>query len=488
MDAYFRDNSLVQHQLNSFNLFVRKGLQKVVDEEKHILPDIIPEGVRTIEVKFGRIWIEKPAVREADGVRRILTPMEARLRDLTYEAPIFLEMWISKDGVDEEKQVVNIGSLPVMVRSDYCVLHGKTKAEMIQMGEDPEDVGGYFIVNGTERVIVAIEDLAPNRIFVEKATGPYPYVAKVFSDDGQFKIPHLLEKSRDGIIYVSFTRIKRIPFTVLMKVLGFESEKEIMDAISNDERLESDIYINLYETADIQSQKEALDYIGKKMGVTQEVLRARRVLDSVDNYFFPHIGHDEKSRKLKGYFLAKAVKKLLFVSQGILKEDDKDHYANKRIQLAGDMMESLFRFAFKMLTGDIKYNFERLVKRGKMPSLVRSTRAKLLTSRIRSIISTGEWMGGRHGVSQHLDRQNVFASLSHLRRVVSPLRTSREAFEARDLHPTHWGRLCAAESPEGPSIGLRKNFAILSEVSPKEEIPINKFLKKFEDYGLRVVR
>jgi DNA-directed RNA polymerase beta subunit len=488
MDSYFKENSLVQHQLTSFDLFVEDGMQRVVDEAGSIEPDIIPEGMRTISIKFGKIWIEKPAVREADGVRRSLTPMEARLRDLTYEAPIFLEMWVSKDGVDEEKQVVNIGNMPIMVRSKYCVLYGKSKSEMIQMGEDPEDTGGYFIINGTERVVVAMEDLAPNKIFAEKATGPYPFIAKVFSDDGQYKIPHLLEKGKDGVIYVSFTRIKRIPFAVMMKALGITNDKEIMGAVSENESLQSDLYINLYETAETATQEEAVDLIGKKMGVSQEVLRRRRALDNIDNFFLPHIGHDEKARIMKAYFLAKAVKKLLLVSYGKLEEDDKDHYSNKRVQLVGDLMESLFRFSFKMLTGDVKYNFERLVKRGKMPSLVRATRSKLLTSRIRSVLSTGEWIGGRHGISQHLDRLNVFASLSHLRRIVSPLRTSREAFEARDLHPTHWGRLCSAETPEGPSIGLRKNLAILSEISPKVKSQPSKLIKKFETLGLKVVQ
>jgi len=480
-------NSLVQHQINSFNEFIENNLQKIIVEQKKIVPDIIPEGSRTIQIKLGSVWVEKPTVFEADGVRRPLTPQEARLRDLTYDAPVMLEMWICRDGVDEEKQAVNIGSIPIMVRSKFCYLHGKTREELIKMGEDPEDLGGYFIINGTERVIVAIEDLAPNRIFVEKSSGTSPYIAKVFSDDGQFKIPHLIEKAKDGMIYVSFTRLKKIPFAVLLKALGFESDKEIMDAISDDENLQLDIYINMYETAEVETKVQAIDYLGKKMGVTQEVLRKKRVVDTLDSFLFPHIGHSEKDRKIKGHLLAKVIKKLLLFSYGKITSDDKDHAKNKRLQLVGESMESLFRFAFKMLAADIKYNFERLVKRGKTPSLVRATRSKLLTSRIGSIIGTGEWVGGRHGVSQHLDRMNFFSALSHLNRVVSPLKTAREAFEARDLHPTQWGRLCAVETPEGPSIGLRKNLAMLSAVSPYPEESESKIIKKLEEHGLRLI-
>lgn len=488
LDAYFRENSLVQHQLNSFNQFVEQGMQKVVDEVKSIYSDIIPEGVGSLEIKFGKVWMEKPVVREADGVRRRITPMEARLRDLTYEAPVMLEMWICKDGVDEEKQVINIGNVPVMVKSKYCVLHGKSREELIELGEDPDDPGGYFIINGTERVLVSVEDLAPNKLLVEKGDSQYPWIAKVFSDDGQYKIPHTIEKAKDGMIYVSFTRINRVPFVVLMKALGMKSEQEIMEAVSPDEDMEADMYINFYQTAEIENWEQAFDYIGKKMGITQELLRKKRAMDTVDNFFLPHIGHDERSRLEKAYTLAKYIKRLLMVSYGKLEPDDKDHYSNKRLQLAGDLMESAFRFAFRMLVGDIKYNFERFIKRGKAPSLLRATRAKLLTSRIRSMLATGEWVGGRHGVSQHLDRQNMFATISHLRRVVSPLKMSREAFEARDLHPTHWGRLCAVETPEGPPIGLRKNLAIMAEAAPRPDVPDGKLVKVLKEMGVKVIK
>jgi DNA-directed RNA polymerase beta subunit len=138
---------------------------------------------------------------------------------------------------------------------------------------------------------------------------------------------------------------------------------------------------------------------------------------------------------------------------------------NKRIRLSGDLLIDLFRVNFKILVGDILYNFQRIIKRGKLPSTRVIIRDKLLTSRIYSSMATGEWVGGRQGISQRMDRSNFLAMISHLQRVVSPLSSSQENFEARALHCTHLGRICPIETPEGTNIGLRKNLAMLCSIS-----------------------
>jgi len=113
----------------------------------------------------------------------------------------------------------------------------------------------------------------------------------------------------------------------------------------------------------------------------------------------------------------------------------------------------------------MKYSFERIVKRGREPSSVTIIRSQLLTSRISSAMATGYWIGGRSDVAQHLQRLNFFDTMSHLRRVMSPLTSSQPHFEARELHPTHWGKLGVAETPEGSNIGLRKNLALFAKLS-----------------------
>jgi DNA-directed RNA polymerase subunit B len=486
---YFSEKSFTDHNVNSFNKFIKFGIQRVVDEVGEVIPDILPIGVRDLRIKLGKIWVEKPMVKEADGSRRVIMPIESRLRNLTYEAPILLEMSVIQGGEEKDKQTIHIGDMPIMLRSANCYLFGKSRDELIESGEDPDDPGAYFIINGTERVVVIIEDLVTNKILVDEIkAGTFPFVAKIFSEDGQYNIPHTIEKAKDGMVYVTFSKIQKIPFAVLMKALGMKKDSDIIESISTNNKFASDLYINLYEAQEVKSTGSALEFLGKKTGIMVPEKRIERAEELIDKFLFPHIGHKQEDRILKAYFLARAVKKLLMVSYGDLQPDDKDHYANKRLRLCGDSLENLFRFSFRMIMGDMKYNFERLVKRGKIPNLQSITRSQLLTSRLRSALATGEWIGERHGLSQHLDRLNHYATLSHIRRVVSLLTASRENFEARDLHPTHWGKLCTSETPEGVNVGLRKNLAITCEISTESEMTEDEIVKKLKAVGLEKVR
>jgi DNA-directed RNA polymerase beta subunit len=166
--------------------------------------------------------------------------------------------------------------------------------------------------------------------------------------------------------------------------------------------------------------------------------------------------------------------------------DDKDHYKNKRLKLSGDLLADLFRVNLKVLIGDMLYNFQRIVKRGKFPSIKVIIRDKLLTQRIYSAMATGTWIGGRKGVSQRMDRMNQLATLSHLQRVVSPLSAAQENFEARSLHSTHLGRLCPTETPEGSNIGLRKNLALLARVT--HEVDEQALTEKLVTFGMEAVK
>jgi DNA-directed RNA polymerase beta subunit len=165
--------------------------------------------------------------------------------------------------------------------------------------------------------------------------------------------------------------------------------------------------------------------------------------------------------------------------------DDKDHYMNKRIKMSGDLLADLFRMNLKVLIGDLLYNFQRIVKRGKFPSIKVIIRDKLLTSRIYSAMATGNWVGGRKGISQRIQRVNYLNTISHLQKVSSPLSNTQENFAARELHATHLGRLCPSETPEGTNIGLKKNFALLASVS--KDIKEEDVLKALKNAGLKGV-
>ncbi len=493
IESFFDQYGLVGQHLDSFNRFIREELQFVVDSVGKLTPKI--EGYI---VELGEIHIDEPTIREADGSEHKIYPNEARIRNLTYASKIHLDMTpVRKEGSVStrlETMRIYIGNLPIMLRSEKCHLYELSDDELIQHGEDPKDPGAYFIINGSERVLVTQEDLAPNRILIEEASksSSFTHVAKVFSTSRGFRAPVTIERKRTGELRVSFPSVPgKIPLAILLKALGLESDREIVDVISADDETRNELIVTIEQSAPINAELEeeegstrtnALDFIGKRVAVGQtkeyRLARAEKVLD---RYLLPHIGTEDDSRLQKAYYLGQMVERLIELVLHKRSPDDKDHYANKRLKLSGDLLMSLFRVALYSLTRDIKYQLERTAVRGRKPNIRTAVRADVITQRLKHALATGNWVGGKAGVSQLLDRTNYISSLSHLRRVVSPLSRSQPHFEARDLHSTHWGKICPNETPEGPNCGLVKNLAMMAYISVgTEEEAIERALLKAE--------
>ncbi len=480
---YYEEKQFVDSNILSFNNFIEKGLQEVVDENKEAEPAIIPHNIEKFKIRFGRMTVGKPEITEADGSKRPIYPMEARLRKITYYAPIFLEVSTYINDVQRENFIAEVGKMPIMLKSKFCNLNGLPREELIKHGEDPSDPGGYFIINGTERIIVQMEDLAANNFMAEKKDGEC--TGRFFAAKGSYKIPHEFERKKDGLYYMTFTRVKSMPIIMVIKALGLLKDEEIMRAVSEDRTYE-EVILNLFEFVETKTQDDAVDYIAKRIGIAQiKEIRQERTKEILDKYLLPNLGVDTRSRMLKARNLAKMLKRFIDVNSGARLSDDKDHYMNKRIRQSGDLLVDLFRVNFKILVGDILYNFQRIIKRGKLPSVRVIIRDKLLTARMYSAMATGEWVGGRQGVSQRMDRSNFIAMISHLQKVISPLSSSQENFEARALHCTHLGRLCPIETPEGTNIGLRKNQAMLCSIS--QGITDNEVLEKLRTINLKEI-
>tara|TARA_Y100000310_G_scaffold342431_1_gene445669 strand:+ start:291 stop:1781 length:1491 start_codon:yes stop_codon:yes gene_type:complete len=467
---YFDTHSFVESNVKSFDHFVDKGMQKIVNEVGDIIPTIIPQEVENFKIKLGKINVEKPQIIEADGSKRDIYPMEARIRKLTYAAPINMEVSAHMDNIQRESFTALVGKLPIMLHSKHCHLNGLRKDSMVEHGEDPEDLGGYFILNGNERVLIMVEDLASNKLFVSKqATGPSKYTAKLFSEKESYRIPHTFEQMKDGIIYLSFSKYKRIPIISIIKALGLIKDQEIVSFISEAKNYD-EVFVNLYNHVDLRSERDALEYLSKRMGISHlKEQKTQRVREQLDKYLLPHIGTEPKDRIAKAYHMCKLLKRFLMVSKDGARQVDKDHYMNKRLKLSGDLLSDLFRVNLRSLVQDMLYNFQRIVKRGKFQSIRIIIRDQLMTTRIKSAMATGTWVGGKKGISQNIDRTNAIATLSNLQRIASLLTTSQENFEARALHPTHWMRVCPVETPEGTPIGLRKNTALMCEVTQTEQ-------------------
>jgi len=552
LDAIFKEFDAVSHQLTSYNDFIptddnpNSGMQEVLDTLRvseddppgEIKLDRSKTGGADIRIRFGRkkgpngydeptVRIGLPLIREPTGSENYITPMEARLRDLNYMAPLYVRFTIVEDDqVVRPPEEVKIGEFPVMVRSKICILNknnidefikrinlrrgekirGKTEEELLAMsyedklkllGEDPADPGGYFIIGGTERTLISMEDLAPNKIIVEyeEKYDTKVEVAKIFSQKEGYRALITLERKSDGLLIVSIPSIAgTIPLVILMKALGVEKDSEIYDAIVTDERMVSIVMANIedantpdqYLPEGIRTTKDAIVYLEKRFAAGQaKEFREKKLSQILDKNLLPHLGDTEEDRYKKGVFLGRMARALLELYLGIRKEDDKDHMANKRIKLSGDLLEELFRSSVQALLKDLKSQLEKTYNKKRGIRISASIRQDVLNEKLKHALSTGNWIGGRTGVSQLLERTSYISTISHLRRISSPLTRSQPHFEARDLHPTQWGRMCPNETPEGQNCGLVKNAALIVQVT--EGVPEEVIISYLKQKGLEEV-
>jgi len=471
---YLEEHSLFESNIRSFNNFLNERMQEIVDEMNNNLNN------EEVEVKLGKVRIGQPNIIESDGSTNVVTPTIARLRNLTYSAPVFVEISVKYEEQSDSAEV-EIGRIPIIVRSNACTTNGMNKSEIIENYMDPLDHGGYFIVNGNERVIVMSEDLAPNQPFIEE--GRLGLTLRVFSQRGAYRIPTTISETNEGLLDVTFSRLKNVPAVVLLKAMGMIKEADISKNIGS----ESDcLIVNLYEFGNLQSSEDAMMYIAEKSGIQgtkKEVLD--RIKQRVDSFFLPHIGTDKNVRNEKAMTLCRLLRLYLKSKENKNIRTDKDHYANKRVKLSGDLMADLFRVNMGILVRDIQYSLQKISKRKKFYSLKTIAKSTLFTHRVESAIATGSWIGEKSGVTQNMNKTNYLRILSQLQKVSSTLPGEQENFAARTLHPTHYGRFCPIETPEGTEIGLRKNLALLARISTRTNMDEKATLKKLYELGLK---
>jgi DNA-directed RNA polymerase subunit B len=271
-----------------------------------------------------------------------------------------------------------------------------------------------------------------------------------------------LKIKSDGALYVSIPGVPtEIPFVVLMRALGLESDKELAEVVSLEKEIQSELEPSFEKALGVDNAKDAILFIGNRVAHGQvEEYRTQKAETAIDKNFLPHIGRTTQNRREKAMFLGEMACRAIELKMGRRQTDDKDHFKNKRLRLAGPLLADLFRVAFRNLTRDIKYQLERIGVKGPIITVSAAVRPGIVSERFQHSLATGNWGKGRVGVTQLLDRTNHISTLSHLRRLQSPLSRSQPNFEARDLHATHWGRLCPSETPEGSNCGLVKNLAL----------------------------
>ena len=480
-DILKREGIARQH-LNSFDEFLERGLQSIINEVGQI---DIENAEYPYKIQLGKVKLQQPRMMELDGSITHITPAEARLRNVSYCAPVMMEASVIEDGKILESRFVHIGDVPVMAKSNACILNNFSSQKLIEHGEDPNDPGGYFIINGSERVIVGLEDLSYNKIIVDRETvgGNKVFKAKVYSSIVGYRAKLELVMKNDGLIVARIPGSPvDIPVVILMRALGLESDKETAAAVSLVDELQDELEGSFEKASDVPTSKDSIVYISKRIapGMLEE-FQIKRAETLLDWGLLPHLGKHPENRKEKAQFLGEATCKLLELKLGWIETDDKDHYGNKVIKFAGQMLADLFRTAFRNLVRDMKYQLERSGQKRGINAVAAAIRPGIISDKLNNAIATGNWGRGRVGVTQLLDRTNYLSTISHLRRIQSPLSRTQPNFEARDLHATHFGRICPSETPEGSNCGLVKNLALSGIISVN--IPSEEIVEKLFDLG-----
>lgn len=571
ISSYFEKKGLVSQQIDSFDEFTQTGIQSLIDEYSHLTldqnnPPSADERaiqLRRYEIKFGHMLVTRPTITENDGSVKALLPYECRDRNLTYSCPIYVKLTkkvsvaveeeIPLHELDEEqlsefhstnkqptrivweeeeaetgaglndkdksneqlRDMVFIGKIPVMVKSKICHLKDEDDDGLFTLNECPYDQGGYFVINGSEKVLIAQERSAANIVQVFKKAQPSPdsYVAEIRSalEKGsrlisslQLKLKAKGEAARGGYgqtIHATLPYIKAdIPIGIVFRALGIVSDEDILNHICydrNDSQMLEMLRPCVEEAFCIQDREVALDFIGKRGNNTHSVNRRDRIRSAKDilqKEMLPHISQSEGCETRKAFFLGYMVHKLLQCALGRRETDDRDHFGKKRLDLAGPLLAKLFRNIVRKLTQDMMAYLKRCVQENKMFDLTLGIRPSTLTGGLKYSLATGNWgdqkkaMSSTAGVSQVLNRYTFASTLSHLRRTNTPIGRDGKLAKPRQLHNTHWGLVCPAETPEGQACGLVKNLSLMCYVSngtpadPIVEFMIARNMEVLEEY------
>jgi len=480
LENHFQTKGLVHQQKESFNNYINVGIQKAVDEEPDIV--ITPKKGHKYKLKCGHIYIGNPSIIEDDRKLREITPLEARQRDLNYDSAIYCDLHetFSETGEDDIENIhrrVMIGRTPIMVGSSKCKLNNLTKDACIKAGECEYDTGGYFIIKGNERAIVAQLRANHNQtmVYKQKPGEKISHTAEIRSmseETGHSVLIKAMVGSDDRTVTFSLPYVKEpINVGIVFKALGYLKDEVIVDIIGlGDMKItEKNIRLILRDCYFIKTQQMALEYIGKYiMHIVSAEKKTAYALQVVETEIFPHLGVTANVKE-KAMLLGTMVKKLLLTKLGIRNVDDRDNYSNKRVETTGILCSDLFRTLFKRFISTIKAQLEKKKNRIDILSIV--SRLNSITAGLKHSFSTGNW-GVKNsyiktGVSQVMSRMTYGATLSHLRRLVYPIGKEGKNAKIRQIHSSQLGFICPAETPEGQSAGIVLNFSLLASVTKK---------------------
>ena len=523
--SYFKSQHLerlVRHQLESYNNFVGYQIIKTIEmfNPVHIASEQdfdAKSGNYSLEmfVTFDNFHIYRPQIHENNGAIKLMFPQEARLRNFTYASAMTIDInikYVIRTGENlEQAQTlykvlpkIHIGKLPIMLKSNICVLNQYKHVENIHTGECKFDAGGYFIINGSEKTVLGQERAAENRVYcfnISKNNTKYTWMAEIksvpdFKCISPKQINMMVSSKNNGFGYpitIQIPRIKQpISLFVLFRALGVLSDKEICDCILLDiHQNEHQAMLEFLKASVMDANKymttqDAIRYITTyamftPINMDKETGAKKKydfTMDILNNDLFPHC-HDAKQ---KIYFLGYMTYRLLQAQFGISKGDDRDSYVNKRVDTTGTLLNNLFRNYFNKLVKDMEKQIVREINGGSwkstddydnivnMTNIYKIIKSTTIENGIKRALATGDF-GIKHtnsnkvGVAQVLNRLTYVSSLSHARRISTPTDKSGKLIPPRKLHNTSWSFCCPAETPEGQSVGIVKNLSYMAHIT-----------------------
>ena len=541
---------IISHQIESFNQFIEVDIPEIIHMSNPITaygsPEIPLAGPRSalatatglsttaahalmgttadgavagktvqheyeVTLEFEEISIRKPTIFENNGAIHPMMPNDARLRNLTYAAPLNMDVKVTTVFIDHTRNSiretnirvfphVHLGKIPVMVGSKYCLLHDQKHVPPAAMGECPEDMGGYFIVQGGERAMISMERMSENRPFVfRNGRGSVKELEVVEikcigPDNDQVpksntvKIVYHPKNQLLTMIRVTVPRIKtEIPIVILFRALGVLSDREICELILGGEdepAYDSVMTETIMEAGAIQTNEQALAWIGEHTHTwSSKSYKPNNIADILSEELFPHIGGKEMNYE-KACFLAHMARKALWTSTKRIPIDDRDAYPNKRVDIPGFLLADLFRKTYNnRMVKDMKAALSKEIHggswkaTGNWPDIVNINNInKIIKSTImdvclKSSLATGNFGSGKIGgpnkigVSQVLNRMNYSATISHLRRITTPIEKTGKLIAPRKQHNSQCFYVCPCETPEGHGVGVVKNMSATTAIT-----------------------
>jgi DNA-directed RNA polymerase II subunit RPB2 len=476
---------------------------------------------------FENVSYMKPRITEATGRVKPMLPMEARVRNFTYAAQMHADIRFTAKTYSgdtyavctEESRVfegISLGKLPVMLGSSLCLLKDYPLS-LDQYGECAHDPLGYFLIHGSERTILCQEKVADNRIMVfqsKKASSKHTYSVELKSLSETFTMPPKKLEIRLSSKFNGFgapllacvPRFREdVPVMVYFRALGIRSDAEVARLVWGS--LE-DPHVDLLGASfrdcaelGVFSQEDAISFLTNNLqyGTTQEDKHAY-VRQLLTTEYLPHVKFAGEAVPLsvhnsrKALLTASMIRRLLLTDQGQIALDDRDAYPNKRVVTTGALLTHLFRQLFQKVCNDTRNEFVQEVnndawKKGEsgprpmdilnINNLYKILKLSTIEGKLKQALATGNFTvqglgtssstslsnATKVGVSQVLARMSYAATLSHLRRIQTPVEKSGKLLAPRKLHGTSWGFVCPVETPEGHSVGIVKTMSLLSSVT-----------------------